>query len=94
MDPKTEQNKPTASDVIDALQMSDSQRKWLEFRERIHDLNAEIQEQAARDFAGADLGEIDAAVETISRNLWDLFGDALQDDIQKAREALAPVVTR
>lgn len=94
MDLKTEQNKPTASDVIDALQMSDSQRKWLEFRERIHDLNAEIQEQAARDFAGADLGEIDAAVETISRNLWDLFGDALQEDIQKAREALTSYVTR
>ncbi len=94
MDLKTEQNKPTASDVIDALQMSDSQRKWLEFRERIHDLNAEIQEQAARDFAGADLGEIDAAVETISRNLWDLFGDALQEDIQKAREALTSFVTR
>lgn len=94
MDLKTEQNKPTASDVIDALQMSDSQRKWLEFRERIHDLNAEIQEQAARDFAGADLGEIDAAVDTISRNLWDLFGDALQEDIQKAREALTSYVTR
>lgn len=94
MDLKTVQNKPTAGEVIDALQMSDSQRKWLEFRERIHDLNAEIQEQAARDFAGADLGEIDAAVETISRNLWDLFGDALQEDIQKAREALTVVTTR
>lgn len=79
---------PAASAVIAALQMTDSQRKWLEFRERIHDLRAEIEEQAARDFAGADLTSINEAVLTISGVLWELYGDVLQDDILLARKSL------